>query len=1431
MKSIRNIFLAVIFVLITNSMFAYIWVGDINKTKNNNNDNAPQLRATANCEPPKTSTDLDVNNVRARIHTGGDMWWDLQSKPAYEIPKGSGTHALFAGSIWIGGKDSYGQLKLAAQRFRANGFDFWPGPLMSSGAEKGNVSAEICREYDKHFAINKQMVIDFREWFRCSHDPTCKPDPNYTIPEEITNWPGNGPAGNYDQVLAPYWDLNDDKFYNPMDGDFPFYEFINEDITDDKECLRKKGNKSKLYGDYTLWWVYNDRGNIHSETKGSAIGMEFRSQAFAYTTNDELNNMTFFNYNIKNQSTYTLYDTYFGVWTDADLGNPTDDYVGCDVLRGLGYCYNGDNDDETASGHTGYGSQPPAIGIDFFEGPYQDDSGIDKPSAFKIVNGVKKLDCTVLPENSTNNGLYNGNINGLNFGDGMPNNERWGMRRFLYFNNENGTPTSDPDKASEYYNYIIGKWKDDSPLYFGGTGHKSSSRTNTSLESDFMFPGMPTTDDCNWGTKGNKAGDWSEVSEKNPKGDRRFVQSAGPFTLKPGAINDITLGAVWARALSGGAWASVQAVQKADDKAQSLFENCFRTLDGPDAPDLTIIELDKKLIFQISNKVSSNNYLDKYVEVDKAFPCEGYYGKCDTAYRFQGYQIFQLKNKSVTVSDRKNEDICKSIFICDINDNIGKIINFEWSDELNANVPQLEVQGLNNGIVHTFVLDKDVFNDNKNLINNREYYFTAIAYGYNNSTLYNQNDPKTNDNQKKPYLAGRKNIKQYIAVPHKNEVLDGMLLNSDYGSGLPITMYEGYGNGNFAIDLTDDCINEIMSGYPWNTRNKREYKAGSGPIGVYVINPLNLIPDSYYVKFDSIVSNQYGILGTNVTLPYGATPISEFTYSVFNSNGDTLAINQKVTLNGIVYNSSSFIFGHVIENVFEKYGFSIKFYLDNFSLVGNNPESTSVTIEKNKINNGFLSASVELNDSLKRWLAFLPDADGETPFNWIRSGSNRSNNANHRYDDVTHLVGSSNFFADPNGDFGKIQILGGNWAPFILTSSYTYGLKPRNSSNAQESNLKIYGGDMLSSVNIYFTSDTAKWSKSCVVEMCENERTKTDNDSYVNIRSIGSAKKFSLRKSPSIDKLGKPLNDGTHGMSWFPGYAIDVRTGERLNIAFGEDSSLPDENGQDLIWNPTTKITSASGKILVGGKHAIYVFGNNLSVLDTKYDGPLYDSCAFFYKSLIKYETSNMVNDLITAYQSAMWCAIPYLNYSYLNSVLKNPDDWKNPMKFIQTDIKISLRVATPYTKGIREFANKTPQNKNYPYFSFNTVNSVPDVSNISNVVKDNLPFVNIVPNPYYGYSTFENQQLDTYVRITNLPRKCDVKIYNSNGTLVRSLYKNNGISYLEWDLKNSNNVAIASGMYLIHIRAYDPNDSNAILGEKILKWFGALRPVDLNNF
>ena len=133
----------------------------------NGRGNAPRVDRRAGqfantCEPASQSADLDVNNVRTKLLNGGDMWWDINN-PKYEIPKISDPnavrkHALFAGAIWIGGRDNGGSLKLAAMTYRQKGVDFWPGPLDTTTAGTDPVR---CKAYDKMWKVTRDELEDF----------------------------------------------------------------------------------------------------------------------------------------------------------------------------------------------------------------------------------------------------------------------------------------------------------------------------------------------------------------------------------------------------------------------------------------------------------------------------------------------------------------------------------------------------------------------------------------------------------------------------------------------------------------------------------------------------------------------------------------------------------------------------------------------------------------------------------------------------------------------------------------------------------------------------------------------------------------------------------------------------------------------------------------------------------------------------------------------------------------------------------------------------------------------------------------------------------------------------------------------------------------------------------------------------------------------
>ncbi|MBI5219140.1 MAG: T9SS type A sorting domain-containing protein [Bacteroidia bacterium] len=131
----------------------------------------------------------------------------------------------------------------------------------------------------------------------------------------------------------------------------------------------------------------------------------------------------------------------------------------------------------------------------------------------------------------------------------------------------------DPTTPVQYFQYLRGFWKDSLPLTSGGTGHDT-----TGLTTKFIFPGK--TDLCDYGTDGypppaptNPVLGWCEKGEANPPSDRRGLGSMGPFTFEPGEVVNIDVAFIWARAISGDEYSSVQNVQLIADNIKKWYKN------------------------------------------------------------------------------------------------------------------------------------------------------------------------------------------------------------------------------------------------------------------------------------------------------------------------------------------------------------------------------------------------------------------------------------------------------------------------------------------------------------------------------------------------------------------------------------------------------------------------------------------------------------------------------------------------------------------------------------------------------------------------------------------------------------------------------------------------------------------------------------------
>ena len=1300
------------------------------------------------CTPPTTSTYLKENNVSALIHTAGNLWQvPNQNFSHYEIPKNSGIMPLFTAALWLGGTDINNQLKLAALRYRSIGQDYWTGPLVKGDA---TTNYDMCAKYDKHYVNSKDLIAEFNAWYETGlqdiEDGTDKQSelfPSYKVPTMVKEWPAHGDVSlGQDYYLAPFYDRNEDGNYNWEDGDYPWF-----DLDNSKDC--KNDRRVSLYGDLNYWWVMNDKGNIHTESSGEPIGMEIRAQAFSFSSNDEINNMTFYNYELINRGTQTLYNTFFGFFTDGALGNPSDDYVGCDVNRGLGYYYNGKNSDDDWNGFKGYGNSPPAVGVDFFEGPYQDNDGID--NAFGI------------GENEA--------LNGIGYGDGVVDNERFGMRRFLYYSNStNGANPNqtDPVNATDYYNYLQGKWKDGTPFYYGGSGYFADSDADLTVPCDFMFPG--DTDPLGWGTGGIPQAPWTEQTAENVPNDRRFLQSAGPFVLKPGSVNNITVGVCWARSTDVDPFASVEVLRRADDKAQALFENCFRLLEGPHAPDLSIQELNNELILMMSNPISSNNKNEQYTEFDPLIVSAD--STADKFYRFQGYQIYQLKNDEVSVSELNNPELARQILQCDIKDNISRIINFEFDENLQSSIPVEKVDGDNEGIRHTFRVNEDQFAlGEKALVNFKTYYFMAIAYASNNYKTYNPTDPLLLDGQKKVYLSSRKSAKGAIsavsAIPH-NPIAESGGTNQlvEYGTSPRITRLDGTGNGGQALELTSESVGYIVAnGYMENPT----YDYGAGPINVKVIDPLNITDGYFECLFSDSAYNSTGDNGADSAV---------WTINRYDVEGGTL-LESKVGTVSIAQNN---------EEVIPQWGISVQ--INQIKYTGTSTGQTTRPI----------TSSIEFADSSKMWLGFITDQDGFYVNNLVRSGTTADTTLDSSPIYTVPACYDDEMIGEVSLDEEKLfnTLVGGGVAPYRLTG-YQCDLMPfayyNNAllNSVTNSNRTAARLAFLPSVDIVLTSDQSKWTRCPVFELGRDENT-----------NFGNAKPGGLRKSLSVGKDGLPDGTGT-GMSWFPGYAIDLETGARLFMAFGENSFLGQDNGLDMIWNPTDRFVDMAGRPVLGGQHPIYVYSyknQEVNSASTSYDFPFYT------------EDNNEVYNLMLEVESGSSAAARklYGSMSWIANTILNRDE-----ELLATDVTIKLRMEKEYKKLVA-----TNRNNGFPMYSWNMDDIKTQTSSRAKLAEA-LEMVNVVPNPYYAFSEYERNRLDTRVKITNLPEVCKVNIYTGNGKLVKSFDKDSPQTYLDWDLNNHVNIPVASGIYLIHVEV--PN-----VGERVLKFLVGVRQVDLQN-
>jgi hypothetical protein len=288
-------------------------------------------------------------------------------------------------------------------------------------------------------------------------------------------------------------------------------------------------DRPDLLGDQMLWFTINDsKGPGDRRWAGLPRGIEVQVTAFAFARSGNLGNIAFVRFRIVHKGTETIEETYFSSWHDPDLGDYTDDKVGCDPSLSAGFTYNEGSDGA-------YGVNPPAFLVDFFQGPIVD-SEVATDTAYSVL--------------------------GPNLGVvAYPGKKVLGLSSFTQYIQSDPT-LGDPDTQTEARNYLTG-------LTQGGEVFDPLVRGTGGSASDdplFWYSGDPET-----GTG------WLQDASS----DQRMLLNTGPFTMVPGDVQDVVTAFVVGRGVDANN--SVTVAKEIDAFAQTLYDNNFDVASPPPA--------------------------------------------------------------------------------------------------------------------------------------------------------------------------------------------------------------------------------------------------------------------------------------------------------------------------------------------------------------------------------------------------------------------------------------------------------------------------------------------------------------------------------------------------------------------------------------------------------------------------------------------------------------------------------------------------------------------------------------------------------------------------------------------------------------------------------------------------------------------------------
>jgi hypothetical protein len=325
--------------------------------------------------------------------------------------------------------------------------------------------------------------------------------------------------------------------------------------------------------DQVIWYVTNDLNSsaVYRLYGSAPIGLEMQVTCWAYNKYPDLQNVIFQRYRLIYKgasftpSTARIESMYVAKWVDPDIGDYSDDFVGCLPNENLGYSYNSRaSDADFAKTNV----SPPVVGYSLLQGPR-----VPMAGAVAKWNLQDMTDFTNLP-----------------------------MTTFTFFSHSNRSA----DYTLGAYEGTLQWWN-----LFRGYKHKPISPPTCLLD--------PLANQC---TKFELNGDpeyfhgWIDGTPDS-SGDRRFAMISGPFSLAFGDTQEVVF------ALTAGTGTNnrngISVVKKYANTAHDAYYLNFKFPDPVPDPPLRVVELDQQVILDWESDTTKLKKVESYLSCGYRF--------------------------------------------------------------------------------------------------------------------------------------------------------------------------------------------------------------------------------------------------------------------------------------------------------------------------------------------------------------------------------------------------------------------------------------------------------------------------------------------------------------------------------------------------------------------------------------------------------------------------------------------------------------------------------------------------------------------------------------------------------------------------------------------------------------------------------------------